>query len=86
MPPLCAPNCLRTALYLVAMQTARDSALEASATIVCLTYTIVPYTSCFGTSDGTYSPSLVTFDSLKRFERGEKCRTISPSLCTSNFL
>ena len=78
MPPFWAPNCLRTALYLVAMQTALDSAFEASATIVCLTYTIVPYISCFGTSDGTYFPSLVTFASLKRFGRREKCKNHKP--------
>ena len=41
-PPLCDPNCLLTALYLVAMQTARDKATDASATIFCLTFTIVP--------------------------------------------
>ena len=40
--PFFDPNCLRTALYLVAMQTARAKANDASDTIVCLTNTIVP--------------------------------------------
>lgn len=84
MPLLCKPNCLRTALYLVAIQTARDKAQEASDTIFCRTYTMVPYTSCHGTLDCTSFPSLVTCETLEHYNKFQNSHLIRPLKMTSN--